>query len=221
MSYTLKFIIPIALGILAAVVNMMVLNAKLEPMQFIQVTRDIPQGELITKGDLEVLELPGPVGAKLTDTALGYQELGVLINRSAQRDFMQGDIVFYRDFAIRGAELDLRPGETAQRLSLAGVSVPAELLRIGCELDFLLKVGEEAKAEWYGPFRLVSVGERLGNTNDSSVTSSTSNTITVAVVRSPTDPAVIRRQEALDAFAVQQQTESASVLSVRISPDRF
>lgn len=220
MSYSLKLAIPIALAVIAAIVNTMVMSARVAPLRFVQATRDIAQGEVVIASDLAVLELPGPIGRKLKETAISYNEVGVLLKRRAQRDFFVGDIIFYRDFGIRGAEMDLRPGEAAQRLSLQGAVVAPSLLRIGCELDFLLPLSDDEPPQWHGPFRLVSVGERLGNAVDTSTRSAAASTITVAVQKEPGNAEEAARQAALDRFAVRQQRDNAAVVSVRISPER-
>jgi hypothetical protein len=217
MNYTLKLAIPLGLGLAAAVVNMMVLTARTNSVTFIKAKRDVQLGQPFSLEDLAELPLPGAEAALLKDTAMPYADIGVLVGQPALRDFMAGDIVFYRDFPLRGDELQLAPDEVAQQIALDGLNVPSKILRIGYELDFLVQLGPQER-KWIRSLRLVSVGDRVSDSIDRTA-SGGANVVMVAVKRDPKLKEDIDRQMLLEEFALKRQQESAQLLDVRISPE--
>ncbi len=217
MSYTVKILIPIGLGIVAAILNLVVLNGRTKPVSFIKVNRDIKYGEPIEGSVLEELQLPAEF-SHLKDTAVPFEDLGVLIAQPAQRDLTKGDIVFLRDIAIRGERIDLRSGETAFPLTLRDVEIPSVILQIGNELEFKVKPSgaNNANAEpiWVGPFRLLSVGDKVSN-DENSKTGSTSPTITVAFDSRATGKRQ-EHQKLLEQAADQLRGEDRMLLNVQL-----
>lgn len=227
MNYTLKLAIPLGLGLAAAVVNMMVLQAGTTSVKFIKIKEqyEVAEGDPFTDEALEVLEYPGNDAGSLVDSAILWDNRSVLWDRPALRDLSAGDIVLYRDFPLQGDTLQLEKGESSQLVKLGEINIPPGILQINCKLDFLIQFNDESPT-WIGPFRLVSVGDRVANTTDRSGSGGTANSITVAV-RSDLankadlnveEKAQLERQAQLDTFAEKEQRELARLLNVRISP---
>lgn len=216
MNYTLKLAIPLGLGLAAALVNMMVLKARTNAVTFIQAAEFIPLGQPFTLENLKELPLPGTQADLLKDTAIPYESLGTLLGQSALRDFEQGDIVFFRDFDLQGETLQLRPGEVAQPLAISGLDVPPKILRIGFELDFLMQLDPNAQAEWVGPLRVVSVGDRVANSIEGQGSGGSANVILVAVKLGP-NGTESELQGKLKKFALLPVEGSDKLRDVRIS----
>src|SRR5262245_2799656 len=138
MSYTVKILIPLGLGVVAAILNLMVLRGATQPVEFVQVTQDIDFGKPFTSDVLAKLQLPSQF-SHLKATAVPYSDMGILIDQPAQRKLVKGDIVFLRDIAVLKDRMELRDDESAFPVSLNGIEVPAVVLQIGKELDFRLK----------------------------------------------------------------------------------
>lgn len=163
MSYTVKLLIPIGLGILAAVINWMILSAQVEPVDFITVNRTIPVGQLISPDDLLPLELPAKFRQQLSKTAVPYEDRGLLSGQTPRRTLEPGDIVLYQDTPLRGPVLDLREGETAVVVPLGKSALPTGVLVVGQMVSFRIPVRDTEASEpgtlrWVDPFRLVTVG---------------------------------------------------------------
>ena len=221
MNYTAKLLIPIAIGVAAALVNSMILAARTAPVEFVRVSQDVPVGTPFTDANLEVIEFPGQEARQLDRTAVPWAEKGVLLGRTAVRDLLGGDLVFYRDFDVRGAQINLYAGEVARSLSLSGMNVSEEVLTIGNDLHVRLEAEEEETADWYGPCRLVAVGGRVSNSvlgDRIGRSGSASETIWVAVPEVPKTPDQRRVVEALDRYDSGRYSKNARVLGVMLSP---
>jgi hypothetical protein len=199
----------------AAVINMMVLQARTNTVTFIQASRDVKLGELFTMDDLAQLPIPGTQAALLKNTAIPFENIGVLVGQPALRDFMVGDIVFFRDFDLQGETLQLRHGEVAQQVTLTGVEVPTSTLNIGNELYFFVQMDPEAETERIGPFRLVSVGDRVSNSIDPTDSSGAAKVITVAVKKAPNNDEEKTQQDRLIRFALKQQQDLGKLITVQ------
>lgn len=215
MSYSVKLLIPLALGVLAALTNLTVLSARTKPVEYLRVTRDIPAGEPITELDLAALPMPGPEAAPLKETAVAYAERSNFLGQPALRDFLAGDIVFYRDFPTQGDVLTLRPGELAQPISLDGAEVPPAIMRIGQWVKLIVRLKDDQPTQQVGPFRLVSVGDRVRNNSDTSVAQSVANVISVAVQQDPS-PKEAADQALLVELAAGRQDRTANLVAVQI-----
>ena len=222
MNHTIKLIIPIGLGIAAAVVNSMVLSAQTKPVKFVRAASDIPRGQVFTQDNLEVLEFPGIDARGLSKSAIPWSEVGILLGQRAVRDLVAGDVVFFQDFGVRGAELNIRPGEVANQISIRELNLSDSTLIVGAQVMFRLRPNEGDEAEWFGPCRLIAVGNRLTNAVLNSGVSSSGgsvNTVWVATPAEPSTTAEKRLAKALDDFAVQQVDGNARVLGLRIVDD--
>jgi hypothetical protein len=201
MSYSIKLLLPIALGIAAAMVNMAIMSSRVAPVDFVQVTRDIKVGEVFTDADLAVLPIAGNQAERLKKTAFDYTSVGKLIGRPAQRQFFDGDIVFFRDFEVGAARYELRKGER-------GVPVP---LMLGCAKPPRLEIGDLVKLRFktdpaggsalHGPYRVVSIGDRIERqASESERQAYDYSTIMVAVDEQASDPITIAARESIDTF---------------------
>jgi hypothetical protein len=181
MNYTTRLLIPVGLAIAAAVANYLSMTAGTRPTAFVQATRDLKSGESFADSNLGKLDLPAAFH-DLRATAIPYEHVGVLYGQPAPRDFRKGDIIFWRDSPESGPQIHLGPDEDVVPISLEHVEVVPALLRIGSEVSFRFKrLDDQAEPDWIGPFRIVSIGNRLSEEKESASAYGTSKTISVAV----------------------------------------
>jgi len=154
------------------------------PVSFIKVTRNVEAGELFDSSNLSVVELPSDY-KNLQETAIPFRDIGVVLDHRAPRDFKDGDIVFWRDSPEGGLSLELHPGEELIPVSLRNVDFVPRLLRIGESISLRVEMEDIPDPMWLGPFRVVSINNRL--TNDEKEASSIEKVemVGIAVKRQP------------------------------------
>lgn len=200
----LKLGIPVLLGLLAGWIYYSSATKTVESAEFTRLIENIKAGDTFDDSQLEKVELRGDVEA-LRNSAVLYAERKVLFNKSAQYSLKKGDLVFFRDITPPSPDLPLQPDEAALPVSLEGVGLPPQLIRVGDQIEFI--VGKPAapprtapgkgtalpspveesplELEVIGPFRVVSVGTLTYRTAGDESTSRTSqaNSLTVAIKR--------------------------------------
>jgi hypothetical protein len=216
MNHTLKLLLPIGLGLAAAIVNLSILSAKSATVEFVGAGADIPRGAQFSDKNLTKILVPGTEAGYLNETAITWPNRGILLGQSTARDVIKGELILYQDFGVQGARLHLNQGEEARRISLVGLNISDDILKIGDQLRFLIDPTGEGTAEWHGPCRLVAVGDRVTNSILGAKGSSRAvvESVWIAVPKSASyDPV----RAALDQFARRQQEDNARVADVSIN----
>ena len=177
MKNTMKLIIPLVLGLIAAAFNFIALQSSVKEISFIKAKRDIEVGDVFDEGAVERLNVLAQHCESLTDSAILFQDLGLLSGQVATRPIHAGDIIFYRDTeGLQGELYDFRQGDQAALpVSLEGVTTPPKM-RVGDYVELKIPLPGETvdpqnptapisapKTKWIGPFRLVSVGAEISN----------------------------------------------------------
>ena len=180
MKNTLKLVIPIVLGLIAAAFNFLALKTSVKEVTFIQAVRDIEVGEVFEDGDFEKLTILAQHSENLKESAILFRDLGLLSGQVATRSIKSGDIIFYRDTeGLVGEIYDFRKGDQAALpVSLRDITTPPKM-RVGDYVELKIpppKDSPDDLPQWIGPFRLVSVGNEI--TQNSEVAES--NRISVA-----------------------------------------
>ena len=158
MHYSLKLLIPIGLGVLAAGLNYLTINAGLPQTEFIAAKRTIIAGKTIKKSDLVELPIPQNFEDSLAGLAPQYVERGSIIGQRAVRDVPAGDIVLLADTALGGVE-DVN-AESHQRVPLGRNSEYSGLFDAGMNVYFRVATQGERGERVYkrlGPFKLLAV----------------------------------------------------------------
>ena len=218
MNYALKLLIPLGLGIVAAVVNWMVLSANTQPIKFVTVKKPLRQGDLF---DLEVCdELRVPPSFKgLSKSAVRYEDRGVLSGRRVRRDIAPNDPVFFADTDLTGKWLALEKTEELFPIELDDVAVDDNLLRIGNMIRFRLTAMDgESEPPWVGPFKIVAVGSKINNNFSEERASASGGTLSVGIAYD-----MERNKEQLvrlEAFCDARLRGEAQMLGVRIVDTR-
>lgn len=218
MNYALKLLIPLALGVVAAIVNWMVLSANTQPVLFVTVSQSLEVGDLIELDKCVPLEVP-PTFRDLSKTLVPYADRGVLSGRMVRRTIESGDPIFFADTDLGGQWLTLDKSEELYPVELDEVSVDPQLLRIGNEIRFRVPAREgEKDPPWVGPFRIVAVGSKINNNFSEERRSSSGGTLSVGIAYNmERDKDQLSR---LEAFCDEQRRGAAQMLGVRIVDTR-
>lgn len=139
MSHLKRLSLAGGLAIVAAILNSLYLAAQTRPSLYVAISADIQSGQIVTDSFVRAIPIPGDAN-RLKQSMIPYGERNVVVGLPASRDYLKGDVVFYRD---------LKPPEKRTRW------------------------------EVLGPFRLISVNERNGDSTTSFETRG--NSITIAV----------------------------------------
>ncbi|MCC9608583.1 hypothetical protein LOC68_09540 [Blastopirellula sp. JC732] len=131
MSHTLKFLIAVVIGIVAAGLNWFYLNSKTSPRQYVIAKADIKQGDPITDDQLDKVEIAGDK-SKLDKSFIPYESREILTGQTAPRDYQQGDVFFYRD---------LTPPKIVTKYRELG---PYRVISVGSRFSESIKQGESS-----------------------------------------------------------------------------
>ena len=218
MNYALKLLIPLALGVVAAIVNWMVLSANTTPVLYVTVNQTLEVGDLIELDKCDMLKVP-PSFRDLSKSMVPYADRGVLSGRMVRRHIEPGDPVFFADTDLGGQWLMLDTSEELYPVELDEVTVDPQLLRIGNEIRFRVPAtSDETAPPWVGPFRIVAVGSKINNNFSEERRSSSGGTLSIGIAYNlKRDKEQLMR---LEAFCDEQRRGTAQMLGVRIVDTR-
>ncbi|HVA45473.1 MAG TPA: hypothetical protein VNH11_03730 [Pirellulales bacterium] len=202
------------LGILAAGLNWFYLDRKsreFEKVSFVSVAPDtqIHVGETFAASHFAEMPVPEVAARKLEAVAVLWKDLDTVIGMNAVRNFDGQELLLRKDLETPPAELELAQDERAMWIPVDQKNFVASLVVPGDEVDFLLPGARRAApvvstdgspsptlaapaaghTEIVGPFKVLSIGNRLGKTNvlnASRVPQLQENIITVRVKMSGT-----------------------------------
>jgi Flp pilus assembly protein CpaB len=182
------------LGLLAAGLNWFYLDHKSREFQkvsFVSVAPDtqIHIGETFTASHFAEMPVPEVAARKLEAVAVLWKDLDTVVGMNAVREFSGEELLLRKDLETPPAELELAQDERAMWIPVDQKNFIASLVVPGDEVDFLLpsrgsgtaapSVGTSSDGmpsptlathagghtEIVGPFKVLSVGNRLGKTN--------------------------------------------------------
>jgi hypothetical protein len=216
MSTTAKLLIPIGLGIAAAVVNWLAVSRQTDPVFFTVAKEDLAAGAYLLPRTVEKKPLPSQY-RDLKNTAVLFEEFGAVENSRVQRPLKKGDLIFYADCARDQHHLTLRPGESAVPMSLAGIPMEPGVIRVGNMIEFLIpvKTDDGDVDEWVGPFRVISVGTDFTPRQEKESGRGNSEKITVAVPTAPSNVGdTASEYEKLEVFLARQRDPVPAMLKL-------
>lgn len=141
MNHWLRLSIPVLLGIAAAIINACTVTSRISPRSFVRVVVDLEPGQQLTKDAIEPMVLSG-VPESASQSLVPWEHKAVLLQRPATNVLHAGDPVFWRDFAPVSA-LTAKPGHRLFSISLAGMTIVPEFIRVGTEVDFIMAARDE------------------------------------------------------------------------------
>lgn len=197
------------LGVLAAGLNWFYLDRKSREFQkvsFVSVAPDtqIHVGETFAASHFVEMPVPEVAARKLETVAVLWKDLDTVVGMNAAREFSGAELLLRKDLETPPAELELAADERAMWIPVDQKTFIAALVVPGDEVDFLLPTARHAppsatseggptptvaitptgRTEIVGPFKVLSIGNRLGKTNvlnASRVPQLQENVITVGV----------------------------------------
>lgn len=159
MSHTVKLLIAVVLGGIAAILNWVVISQRTNSVKFAALSQAVPAGETITTDMITSIDVESQYAESLEKSVIPWSEKAVLSGRVAVRDLEPGVLLLWDDVPVRGPRYDLREGETAVFIDVS--DSPASSIAVGEHISFRFASDDnESMAQWVGPFRVVTVGEK-------------------------------------------------------------
>src|SRR5262245_7132697 len=134
-----RILIPVGLGLFAAVANFFVLRAATAPIEVIVLAAEVKRGEVLTMDHFERVSMQAD--PQLVQAAVPWDKRGVLVGRKANRPLKKGELLFYRDAAQDPGDdvrASLQPGETTYTVKVSTDRL-ASNLRPGDQVGFLVR----------------------------------------------------------------------------------
>ncbi|HET6880424.1 MAG TPA: hypothetical protein VFI31_09730 [Pirellulales bacterium] len=179
------------LGLLAAGLNWFYLDRKSREFQkvsFVSIAPDtqIHVGETFIASHFAEMPVPEVAAHKLEAVAVLWKDLDTVIGMNAVRDFTEQELLLRNDLETPPAQLELAADERAMWIPVDQKNFVASLVVPGDEVDFLLPTARRpsqvvasdgtpsptaaapqaaGRTEIVGPFKVLSIGNRLGKTN--------------------------------------------------------
>jgi hypothetical protein len=159
-----RILIPVGLGVVAALANFVAVRNKTATIEIVAVTRDVKAGHELADADLVGVAVRAE--SALEVSAVRYDKRGELLGRKVNRALRAREVVFSSDTLRRvgdDVQANLRPGEISRTLSVkAGCVAPN--LQVGDEVGLLLRGGpmttDGHELRLVGPYRLIGLGEK-------------------------------------------------------------
>lgn len=176
------------LGLLAAGLNWFYLDRKsreFEKVSFVSIAPEtlVHPGETFTRSHFAEMPVPEAAARKLEGIAVLWKDLDTVIGMNAVREFSGDELLLRTDLETPPGELQLADDERALWIPVDQKSFVASLVVPGDEVDFLVPRrqilaspipadGTQAptpaaggRTQIVGPFKVLSIGNRLGKTN--------------------------------------------------------
>lgn len=158
--------IPVAIGLVAAVLNWYSVSSKLQPLPYVGVSEHVNPGDAISKDMLVRLEINGDPG--LAQAALPWDQRAILFGWRATRRLQKGSLILRRDVIPDGAAVG--PDEREFTVSLPDLDAPPDLYE-DCHVSFALTDDRRLQSDpkggmfgaasdddgFVGPFRVVAI----------------------------------------------------------------
>jgi hypothetical protein len=158
-----RILIPVALGVFAALANFLAVRSKTATIEIVAVTHDVKAGHELADADLAPVAVRAE--SALEVSAVRYEKRGELLGRKVNRALRAREVLFTSDTVRRvgdDVQANLRPGEISRTLAVkAGCVAPN--LQVGDEVGLLLRgavTTEGQELRLVGPYRLIGLGER-------------------------------------------------------------
>ena len=164
-------IIAAFLGLLGAVLNWVYLDSKTRDVDSVSFIgfRDgvaIQPGELIQSKHLVEVRIPRRHARNLKGFVYLYEDLDTVTGIPASRTFQGSELFFRDDYVTPATDLELEPNEMVFWLTVDSRAVVPELVNPGDRISFHFpnaQAAGDARIEEIGPFRVKSLGNRLGS----------------------------------------------------------
>lgn len=171
-----KLLIPLGLGVAAALLNYMGRSSDIEPVYYVALKKDLKTGDELKPEHLEFASLPKNNSASLAKVGIPYGQRAVVFGRRVQRSMKKGDVVLWSDVTSQAKQWN--ENEVLLHMSVPNIPIPD--LRVGQKIAFVLPreridpvaTGKDDKVKTpspkdtenyrvVGPFRVHSLGRSV------------------------------------------------------------
>jgi hypothetical protein len=180
-------IVAVFLGLTASVLNWFYLDSKtrdIQNMSFVGIKDGVTLkgGELVRRDQLEEVPIPERFGKKLINVVHPWADVSTIVDRPVPRDIPGGQLFFRHYSTTPPRELELEPNEVHYVVTVDSGSLVPELINPGDRITFVVpSMSREPQPtpagsaplsrpesplsviEQIGPFRVKSLGSRLGS----------------------------------------------------------
>ena len=205
-------IVAVFLGLAGAVLNWFYLDSKtrdIQNMSFVGIKEGVTlkAGEVVRRDQLEEVPIPERFGKKLIHVVHPWSDVSTIIDRPVAREVPGGQLFFRHFSTTPPRELELAQNEVHYVVTVDSGSVVPDLINPGDRITFVVPSAREqptpagqnspdrnrsplSVVEHIGPFRVKSMGSRLGSIDVNRANRlSTSQERQIGVVVNMTDPA--------------------------------
>ena len=171
-------IIAIVLGLVGFTFNMYYLTKSRDfaHVTFIGVKRNanIKRGTPLSKNHFEKISIPKEYVGNLKRYALVWSDIDAIEGRKAIRDYEEGGLLLRNDFRTAPNELRLIGGETAISIPIdTRTTNTSQIIPGETRISFYIPTARvqspgtavEGNRQWFGPFDVLAVGNRMGSTD--------------------------------------------------------
>ena len=217
MHYATRLTVSAVAGAVALAGNQMYLAAKLHQEAFVAVARDVKPGDRLSESDLTSVVLGGDL-ARLRKFAIPWREKAILLEQELSRYLRSGDLVVRQDTNPGYSFPGLQKDEVAISISIRGVPIVPEFLRVNHWVHFVVAPNADASTpkviQSLGPFKIAAVDQRVSPDQDELTSTTSSNgTILTLAVKSPLDKPTTQLIQAV------QGENGMRIVSIVLSPD--
>jgi hypothetical protein len=188
----LVLVLSLLLGVVAALLNWLYLNEKgkgVESVKFVGIAPGarILRGDTFAESHFTPVEIPKNRIGQLDQFAVLFADIHTIIGSHATRNYEEGELVLRSDLKTPPPELNLQPDERAMWIPVDTRTFVPTLVMPGDEVSFIVSktpapraappseeeddsapplpmpVPASGEAEVIGPFKVLSLGNRLGS----------------------------------------------------------
>jgi hypothetical protein len=160
----LRVLIPIILGVVAGLINYLVMRSVTTTLDLVAVKDEVKLGTELTPEMFDKVSLRAD--AKIFRSAVPWSDRGMLVRRRVNRPLRAGEVVLFADVRHEGGEdvrRNLRPGEASLTAVVPQKRMPPGI-RPPDEVTFILAPSTEGgevtgPGRLVGPFRVVGLGD--------------------------------------------------------------
>ncbi len=180
-------IVAVFLGLAGAVLNWFYLDSKtrdIQNMSFVGIKDGVTLkgGELVRRDQLEEVPIPERFGKKLINVVHPWSDVSTIVDRPVAREIPGGQLFFRHYSTTPPRELELEQNEVHYVVTVDSGSLVPELINPGDRITFVVPAMSRepqptpaglaapnrttsplAVVEQIGPFRVKSLGNRLGS----------------------------------------------------------
>ena len=160
MNGWIRLLLPIGLGVTAAVMNMTIMARRLSPVTYVGIRDNLETGERIEAYHLFPVQLSGQTDAS-DPIFIRWEDRHILVGVTARQELEGGAVITRR--VLRTSAAEVPEDKVAFHVSISGTpNVPRNIVP-GELLQFYVARQTSEETDYLGPFEVHAVGERISD----------------------------------------------------------